>query len=102
MFFIFGLLKDSFSNFLNNCFFVSCVAWIKALILAGAIAFYLGFSEDSEASGDQGLVVHLRNSEECRKASKYETEEDMRNAIQKDNANVRKRKQRATQRKPVD
>ena len=55
-----------------------------------------------QASGDQSLVVHLRNSEECRKASKYETEEDMRKAIQKDNANVRKRKQRATQRKSVN
>ena len=55
-----------------------------------------------QASGDQGLVVHLRNSEECRKASKYETEVDMRKAIQKENANVRKRKQRGTQRKPIN
>ena len=53
-----------------------------------------------QASGDQGLVVHLRNNEKCRKQYKYETEEDMRRTVQKGNANVRKRKQRGTLGKP--
>ena len=53
--------------------------------------------EKCQASGDQGLVVHLRYSEKCRKKYKYKTEKVMRRTIQKGNANKRKQKQRDNQ-----
>ena len=47
-----------------------------------------------QASGDEGLVVYLRNVENCRTQYKYGTEEGMLTTIQKGNSNVKKIKQR--------